>query len=136
MVPGQVWTSSDDCSRYARVRPLQPLPLSYTERILEMTDAVHPQVARIPAGEFTMGSESGEDDERPAHRVYLDEFCIGVYPVTHDQYGAFIRDTNHRLPAIRQLPRIVAPDQEQVFRELSTPYVWRAGAPPRDRGNH
>jgi len=101
-----------------------------------MSDAVYPQVARIPSGEFTMGSEDGEEDERPAHRVYLDEFCIGVYPVTNDQYAAFIRDTNHRLPAVRQLPRIVAPDQERVFRELATPYVWRAGAPPRDRGQH
>ena len=50
-----------------------------------MSDAVHPQVARIPSGEFTMGSEDGEEDERPAHRVYLDEFRIGVYPVTNDQ---------------------------------------------------
>lgn len=101
-----------------------------------MSAAVYPQVARIPAGEFTMGSDEGEDDERPPHRVYLDEFCIGVYPVTNDQYAAFIRDTKHRVPALRQLPRIVTPDQESVFRELAAPYVWRAGAPPRDRGQH
>lgn len=104
--------------------------------MLETSDALYPQVARIPSGEFTMGSEEGEEDERPAHRVHLDEFCISVYPVTNDQYAAFIRDTKHRLPAVRQLPRIVAPDQEQIFRELATPYVWRAGAPPRDRGLH
>ena len=101
-----------------------------------MSDAVYPQVARIPAGEFTMGADDGEEDERPAHRVYLDEFCIGVYPVTNDQYAAFVRDAKHRLPAVRQLPRIVSPDHEQVFRELAAPYVWRAGDPPRDRGNH
>ena len=101
-----------------------------------MSDAVYPQVARIPAGEFTMGAEDGEEDERPPHRVYLDEFCIGVYPVTNDQYAAFIRDVKHQLPAVRQLPRIVTPDQEQAFRELAAPYVWRAGDPPRDRGSH
>jgi formylglycine-generating enzyme required for sulfatase activity len=101
-----------------------------------MSDATYPQVARIPAGEFTMGADEGEEDERPAHRVYLDEFCIGVYPVTNDQYAAFIRDAKHRLPAVRELPRIVTPDQEQSFRELAAPYVWRAGDPPRDRGAH
>jgi len=101
-----------------------------------MSDAVYPQVARIPAGEFMMGADDGEEDERPAHRVYLDEFCIGVYPVTNDQYAAFARETNYRLPAVRQLPRIVTPDQEQLFRELASPYVWRAGDPPGDRGLH
>jgi sulfatase modifying factor 1 len=101
-----------------------------------MTDAIYPQVARIPAGEFTMGADDGEEDERPPHRVYLDEFCIGVYPVTNDQYAAFIRDAKHRLPAVRQLPRIVTPEREQTFRELAAPYVWRAGDPPRDRGAH
>jgi formylglycine-generating enzyme required for sulfatase activity len=101
-----------------------------------MSDAVYPQVARIPAGEFTMGADDGDEDERPSHRVYLDEFCIGVYPVTNDQYAAFVRDAKHRVPAVRQLPRIVTADQEQTFRDLAAPYVWRAGDPPRDRGTH
>lgn len=101
-----------------------------------MSDAEYPQVARIPAGEFLMGADDGEEDERPAHRVFLDEFCIGVYPVTNDQYAAFVSDTKYRLPAVRQLPRIVASDQEQTFRELAAPYVWRAGDPPNDRGTH
>jgi formylglycine-generating enzyme required for sulfatase activity len=103
---------------------------------LDTTDAVHPQVARIPAGEFTMGADDGEADERPAHRVLLDEFCIGVYPVTNDQYAEFVRDAKHRLPAVRQLPRIVTGDQEQGFRDLASPYIWRSGDPPGDRGNH
>ena len=83
-----------------------------------------------------MGADDGEEDERPAHRVFLDEFCIGVYTVTNDQYAAFVRDAKHQLPAVRQLPRIVTGDQEQPFRELAAPYVWRAGDPPRDRGTH
>lgn len=97
---------------------------------------MYPQVARIPAGEFTMGADDGEEDERPAHRVVLDEFCIGVYQVTNDQYAAFVRDAKHRLPAVRQLPRIVTAEQEQAFLELAAPYVWRAGDPPGDRGDH
>ena len=103
---------------------------------MDTSEALHPQVARIPAGEFTMGADDGDDDERPAHRVFLDEFCIGIYPVTNDQFAAFVRDAKHPVPAVRQLPRIVTHEQEQTFRELAAPYVWRAGDPPRDRGNH
>ncbi|HEU4504170.1 MAG TPA: hypothetical protein VFR79_05025, partial [Nitrospira sp.] len=28
----------------------------------------------IPAGEFTMGSDKGDDDEQPIHKVFLDSF--------------------------------------------------------------
>lgn len=36
----------------------------------------------VPPGEFTMGSEEGDDDEQPIHRVYLDAFCMDTYEVT------------------------------------------------------
>ncbi len=41
----------------------------------------------IPAGEFQMGSENGEDDEKPVHTVYVDEFQIGKYEITNRQYA-------------------------------------------------
>lgn len=83
-----------------------------------------------------MGADDGEEDERPAHRVHLDEYFIGAAPITHDQYGQFVKDTSHRLPAVRQCPHMVTADREAEFRELATPYVWHTGAAPRDRGNH
>jgi serine/threonine-protein kinase len=48
----------------------------------------------VPAGEFWMGSD---DDyakicERPMHQVYLDEFWIGLTPVTNIQYAAYCQD--------------------------------------------
>jgi formylglycine-generating enzyme required for sulfatase activity len=101
-----------------------------------MSDAVYPQVARIPAGEFTMGADDGEEDERPAHRVFLDEFCIGVHPVTNEQYAAFVKDAKHRPPTVRDLPRIVSREQERTFRDLAEPYVWRSNEPPTDRAAH
>ena len=36
----------------------------------------------IPAGEFQMGSNSGERDEKPVHAVYLDAFYIDKHEVT------------------------------------------------------
>ena len=39
------------------------------------------ELALIPAGEFLMGSEDAEEDERPVHRVHVDDFFLGVQPV-------------------------------------------------------
>ena len=57
------------------------------------------EMVLVPAGEFTMGSNSGQDDEQPAHRVYLDTFFIDKYEVTNAQYAEFMRSTGHRRPA-------------------------------------
>ena len=83
-----------------------------------------------------MGSDDGEADERPAHRVRVKAFCIAAHAVTQAQYAEFVRDTGHAAPAVRQMPLVVTPTQEATFRELATPYVWRGTDPPRDRGEH
>ena len=44
----------------------------------------------VPAGEFTMGSNDGGDDEKPAHRVSLDAYYIDKYEVTVRQYAKFL----------------------------------------------
>jgi formylglycine-generating enzyme required for sulfatase activity len=47
----------------------------------------------VPAGEFVMGDDdSDRDDEKPAHKVYLDAFYIGKYPVTNAQYKCYMDD--------------------------------------------
>jgi formylglycine-generating enzyme required for sulfatase activity len=45
------------------------------------------RMVRVPDGSFTMGSNSGEADERPAHTVYLDGFYMDQYEVTNGQYA-------------------------------------------------
>jgi len=40
----------------------------------------------IPAGEFTMGSNNGDSDEEPIHRVYLSDYYIDKYEVTNATY--------------------------------------------------
>jgi formylglycine-generating enzyme required for sulfatase activity len=54
--------------------------------------------ARIPEGWFLMGSDDGPEDERPAHRVWVDGFEMAVYPVTCADYRAFLDATNHEFP--------------------------------------
>src|SRR5215204_2598646 len=63
-----------------------------------------PELALIPGGEFVMGSDDGEEDERPRHTVNVDEFLISVRPVTNVEYARFVRATNQRPPAIYDLP--------------------------------
>ncbi len=58
--------------------------------------AVYQEVAMIPtmlqiaAGNFTMGSQDGASDERPAHTVFLESFSIDRYEVTNAQYADFL----------------------------------------------
>ncbi len=64
----------------------------------EMTITLAPGVEMVflcvPAGKFWRGSEhSGKAalDESPLHKVYLDEYWIGKYPVTNAQYQAYVK---------------------------------------------
>jgi eukaryotic-like serine/threonine-protein kinase len=41
----------------------------------------------VPAGEFIMGSNDGESDEQPVHKVYLDAFWIDQTEVTNRMYA-------------------------------------------------
>ena len=98
-----------------------------------------PELVLIPSGDYLMGSDGEDDDERPAHRVRLDEFKIGVQPVTQSEYARFVRETGHRAPAIYELPLVVTaggPERERSYRTVGQPYVWLESEPPKDRLDH
>ena len=40
----------------------------------------------IPAGWFRMGSETGQENERPVHRVWIDAFYLAACQVTNAEY--------------------------------------------------
>src|SRR5436309_2659691 len=49
----------------------------------------------IPAGEFTMGCNDGENpDERPEHIVELSSFYVGRTPVTNSPFVQFLNDAH------------------------------------------
>ena len=52
----------------------------------------------IPAGEFVMGSDTGEDVSKPAHKVTLPAFYIDKYEVTNAQYKEFCDQTQRLYP--------------------------------------
>ena len=44
----------------------------------------------VKGGTFTMGSNNGDSDEKPTHRVTVGDFYIGKYEVTQKQYREII----------------------------------------------
>ncbi len=49
----------------------------------------------IPAGEFSMGSEEGLSNEKPVHKVFLDDYWIGKFPVTVGQFRNFVKEAGY-----------------------------------------
>jgi formylglycine-generating enzyme required for sulfatase activity len=74
-----------------------PLACAQIERLKKLKKDMELQVAdapmvEIPAGEFVMGFDGTQalEDERPAHRVWLDGYSMDQYEVTTAQYAAFL----------------------------------------------
>lgn len=52
----------------------------------------------VPAGEFVMGSEKGDEDEAPAHRVYLNAFYIDKFEVTNGRFAKYVETIQSEPP--------------------------------------
>jgi len=72
-----------------------PLPVAeFESKAVTLAEGVTLDLVRIPAGSFTMGSERGYANERPAHPVVIDEtFWMGRCEITNRQYACF--DPHH-----------------------------------------
>ncbi len=73
-----------------------------------------PKLVHIPAGWFLMGCDTGRDNERPAHRVWTDEFLLAAYQVTNADYGRFLRGTASLPPPFWDDPAFNHPEQPVV----------------------
>src|SRR5450755_5002880 len=56
-------------------------------------DACAPGLVLIPAGEFLMGCDAGQDNETPVHRVWIDAFHLAARQVTNADYARFLGET-------------------------------------------
>ena len=50
---------------------------------------ITPIMVGLPAGSFVMGSESGENNEKPAHQVKVAAFSMSRYEITREQFHVF-----------------------------------------------
>lgn len=58
----------------------------------------HPQLIFIAAGAFLMGSDKGQDNEKPIHNVWLESFWLAKFPVTNADYLPFVAATGTAPP--------------------------------------
>ena len=57
-----------------------------------------PGMAYVAGGEFLMGTNDGDEYERPAHRVSVAPFYMDMTEVTCEMYQEFVKVTGHRVP--------------------------------------
>ena len=65
---------------------LQPRTLS-EPHLVDMVD--------VPSGIFKMGSDKGDENEKPIHSVNIENFKLGVYEVTREQFATFVYETGY-----------------------------------------
>ena len=80
------------------------------------------EMVKMPGGCFQMGSNNGQDDEKPEHKVCLDEYWMGKTEVTIGQYMQFVKATgaNH--------PEWLEPGRDYHIKTGSKDYYKKAGA--------
>jgi formylglycine-generating enzyme required for sulfatase activity len=57
-----------------------------------------PEMVLVQGGTFSMGSNDGENDEKPVHSVTVSSFYISKYEITFTAYDAFCDATGHTRP--------------------------------------
>ena len=68
----------------------------------------------IPADEFLMGCEAGQESERPVHRVWVDAFEMAVYQVRNRDWAVFVLAAGHPPPPYWDHSDFNHPDQPVV----------------------
>jgi len=70
-----------------------------------------PSQIHIPAGWFSMGSDSGQAVEAPVHRVWVDPFRMAATQVTVEEYAQFLSATGTAPPPSWGDPNFSHPQQ-------------------------
>jgi formylglycine-generating enzyme required for sulfatase activity len=66
--------------------------------------AGEPEMVSVRGGTFTMGSSSGENNEKPQHQVTLRSYNIGKYEVTQAQWMAVMGDNPSKFKGCDNCP--------------------------------
>jgi formylglycine-generating enzyme required for sulfatase activity len=70
-----------------------------------------PTMIAIPGASFLMGSASGQEIERPVHRVFVNAFALAETQVTVAEYTAFLAATETSPPPTWNDPNFNRPDR-------------------------
>ena len=77
-------------------------------------NTVEPLWVLIPAGWYVMGCETGQDEEKPVHRVWVDAFEMAVVQARNHDFGLFLQATGHPAPPYWRDPDFNCPEQPVV----------------------
>lgn len=92
-------------------KPAMPAPPT------EITGKDGAPMVLVPAGEFTMGSDKGDEDESPIHRVYLNMFYLDKFEVTNRRFAKFVE-------AIQSEPPWGFADKDTPVAHADRPVRW------------
>ena len=79
-----------------------------------MAFAAMSDIVIIPEGYFWMGSDKGQENEMPRHRVWVDRFGLEKFPVTNRGYRIFVAESRAEPPPFWSQPMFSDPDQPVV----------------------
>lgn len=81
-----------------------------------------PEMVFVKGGTFIMGSEDGDDDESPSHKVTLSSYYIGKHEITVKEYKEFCEATGRQLP-------MVPPEEWYQEHDEAKKWEWRDSNP-------
>lgn len=90
---------------YARALSLKPGDQYVTKRLQACDKFIvklPADMVLIPAGSFMMGSDDGEQREKPVHEVYVDAFYLDKYEVTVAQFKKFVEAAGYKTDAEKE----------------------------------
>src|SRR5260370_21232994 len=70
-----------------------------------------PALVHMPSAWFLMGSDAGQDCERPVHRVWVDAFLLAATQVTNKEFASFLTAPSASPPPFWRDPNFNHPDQ-------------------------
>jgi formylglycine-generating enzyme required for sulfatase activity len=90
------------------------LPVAAMSLLPSRTQITEPKQVEVAAGWFLMGSENGQDVEKPVHRVWVDSFAMAATQVTVEEYARFLEATGSTPPPHWGAPDFSHPQQPVV----------------------
>jgi formylglycine-generating enzyme required for sulfatase activity len=111
------------------VSEFSEVSLDYRDTEDKLAQALDGSMVHVPAGEFIMGNDTGNPDERPQRWVYLDAFEMDKYEVTNVQYRRFIQVTGREAPQIW-------PGRYVQFTDSKISLDWQDGTYPAGQATY
>jgi formylglycine-generating enzyme required for sulfatase activity len=84
-------------NEYIQAHPTSSLTSDANKEILRLNNLPVPDgMILVEGGSFMMGSETGDKDEKPVHKVTLKSFYMDKYEITNEQFCKFLNEKGNQ----------------------------------------